>query len=64
MDVNSIMQAVGSVGFPIVAFFYITMRIEAKIDELTKAINDLEVTMTDIKGFVKRQSSQLEHANG
>lgn len=64
MDVNSIMQAVGSVGFPIVAFFYITMRIEVKIDELTKAINDLEVTMTDIKGFVKRQSSQLEHANG
>lgn len=64
MDVNGIMQAVGSVGFPIVAFFYITMRIESKIDELTKAINDLEVTMTDIKGFVKRQSSQLEQVHG
>lgn len=64
MDVNGLIQAVGSVGFPIVAFFYITMRIEAKIDELTKAINDLELTMTDIKGFVKRQSSQLEHMSG
>lgn len=60
MDVNALIQAVGAVGFPIVAFFYITIRMEAKIDELTKAIQELEVTMTDIKGFVRRQSSRLE----
>lgn len=60
MDVNGLIQAVGSVGFPIVAFFYITIRMESKIDELTKAIQELEVTMTDIKGFVRRQSSRLE----
>lgn len=54
------LQAVGSVGFPIVAFFYIVMRIEKKLEDLTKAINDLEVALTDVKGFVKRQSSRLE----
>ena len=60
MDPNSIVQAVGSVGFPIVAFFYITIRIEKKLEELTKAINDLEVTMTDIKGFVRRKIQSTE----
>lgn len=61
MDPNAIVQAVGSVGFPIVAFFYITIRIEKKLEELTKAINDLEVTMTDIKGFVRRKIQSTEH---
>ena len=61
MDPNAIVQAVGSVGFPIVAFFYITIRIEKKLEELTKAINNLEVTMTDIKGFVKRRIQSAEH---
>ncbi len=60
MDVNAMLQAVGSVGFPIVAFFYIVARIEKKLEELTKAINDLEVALTDVKGFVQRQSSRLE----
>lgn len=60
MDANSMLQAVGSVGFPIVAFFYIVMRIEKKLEDLTKAINDLEVALIDVKGFVKRQSSRLE----
>lgn len=60
MDPNAIVQAVGSVGFPIVAFFYITIRIEKKLEELTKAINDLEVTMTDIKGFVRRKIQSTE----
>ena len=60
MDPNAIVQAVGSVGFPIVAFFYITIRIEKKLEELTKAISDLEVTMTDIKGFVRRRIQSTE----
>lgn len=60
MDANSMLQAVGSVGFPIVAFFYIVMRIEKKLEDLTKAINDLELALTDVKGFVQRQSSRLE----
>ena len=60
MDVNGLMQAVGSVGFPIVAFFYIVSRIEKKLEELTRAINDLEVTLADVKGFVTRRSSRLE----
>lgn len=58
------LQAVGSVGFPIVAFFYIVMRIEKKLEELTKAINDLELALTDVKGFVQRQSSRLEQEDG
>lgn len=60
MDANAMLQAVGSVGFPIVAFFYIVIRIEKKLEELTKAINDLEVALTDVKGFVQRQSSRLD----
>ena len=60
MDANSMLQAVGSVGFPIVAFFYIVMRIEKKLEDLTRAINDLELALTDVKGFVQRQSSRLE----
>ena len=64
MDPNSMLQAVGSVGFPIVAFFYIVMRIEKKLEELTKAINDLELALNDVKGFVQRHSSRLEQENG
>lgn len=63
MDANAMLQAVGSVGFPIVAFFYIVMRIEKKLEELTRAINDLELALTDVKGFVQRQSSRLEPQN-
>ena len=55
MDYNALLQAVGSVGFPIVAFFYIVIRMERKLEELTKAINDLENSIVDIKGFVNRR---------
>ena len=55
MDYNALLQAVGSVGFPIVAFFYIVVRMEKKLEELTKAINDLENSIVDIKGFVNRR---------
>ena len=55
MDYNALLQAVGSVGFPIVAFFYIVVRMEKKLEELTKAINDLENSLVDIKGFVIRR---------
>lgn len=52
------MQAVGAVGFPIVAFFYIVVRMEAKLEALTKAINELENSIVDIKGFVRRKTVQ------
>ncbi len=55
MDYNAVIQAVGSVGFPIVAFFYIVVRMEKKLDELTRAINELENSLVDIKGFVVRR---------
>lgn len=55
MDYNALLQAVGSVGFPIVAFFYIVVRMERKLEELTRAINELENSIVDIKGFVNRR---------
>ncbi len=55
MDYNALLQAVGSVGFPIVAFFYIVVRMEKKLEELTRAINELENSIVDIKGFVNRR---------
>lgn len=55
MDYNALLQAVGSVGFPIVAFFYIVIRMEKKLEELTRAINELENSIVDIKGFVNRR---------
>ena len=55
MDSNALVQAVGSVGFPLVAFFYIVVRMEKKLEELTRAINELENSIVDIKGFVNRR---------
>lgn len=55
MDYNALLQAVGSVGFPIVAFFYIVVRMERKLEDLTRAINELENSIVDIKGFVNRR---------
>ena len=55
MDYNALLQSVGSVGFPIVAFFYIVIRMEKKLEDLTRAINELENSIVDIKGFAKRR---------
>jgi len=38
---NEILSQVGNVGFPIVVSIYLLVRVEKKLDELTKAINSL-----------------------
>lgn len=60
MDFNVLLQSVGAVGFPIVAFFYIVIRMENKLEELIKAINQLENSVTDVKGFVIRRVQSTE----
>lgn len=64
MEFDTLLQAVGAVGFPIVAFFYIVIRMEKKLEELTKAINDLENSLVDIKGFVIRRIQSTEMDDG
>lgn len=38
---SEILAEVANVGFPIVVSIYLLVRVEAKLDELTKAINGL-----------------------
>ncbi|HWJ03439.1 MAG TPA: YvrJ family protein [Verrucomicrobiae bacterium] len=38
---NEVLSQVGNLGFPIVVCIYLLVRIEKKLDELTKAINNL-----------------------
>ncbi|MCM3324807.1 YvrJ family protein [Cytobacillus kochii] len=40
-EFNFWLTALSNFGFPIVIAFYLLIRIERKIDELTKAINEL-----------------------
>lgn len=56
MDYNTIIQAIGSVGFPIVACMYMAwlhndseVRHSEERANLTKAINDLTIVVTLIK---------------
>lgn len=60
MDVNAIMQAVGSLGFPIVAavgcFWYLNKERETHAKEtaaLTKALQDNTVVMAEIKEILR-----------
>ena len=46
MDINTITTLVGTLGFPIVAFFVLFKYGFEKIDELTKAINDNNIILT------------------
>lgn len=46
MDITTITSLVGTLGFPIVAFFVIIKYGFDKIDELTKAINENNIILT------------------
>ena len=43
-----ILSQVGDVGFPIVVSIYLLVRVERKLDELTKAINALSRIISDL----------------
>lgn len=45
MDVNAIMQAVGSVGFPIVCCIYLIYTMQAELKELRAAISNNTLVM-------------------
>lgn len=48
MDYNSLIQAIGSVGFPIVAFFVIlkqNTKTNEVVDKLTEAVNNNTTTI-------------------
>lgn len=48
MDYNAIVQAIGSVGFPIVACCGLFWMINTSMKELTGAINNLNTTITTV----------------
>lgn len=48
MDYNAIVQAIGSVGFPIVACCGLFWMINTSMKELTGAINNLNASITKI----------------
>lgn len=67
MDANAIMQAVGSLGFPIVAaigcFWYLNQERESHAKEtaaLAKALQDNTVVMSEIKEILR--SAPYYHA--
>lgn len=55
MDVNSICQAIGSVGFPIIACVYLYLHMEKQdeqhkeeMGEITKALNNNTIALTKL----------------
>ena len=44
---NEILSQVGNFGFPMVVSIYLLVKIERKLDELTKAINNLGRIMAE-----------------
>lgn len=60
MDVNMLMQAVGTLGFPIVAcavlFYYLNQEREShknEMDSITKALRDNTEVMVQLKEMIK-----------
>jgi len=74
MDYNTIVQAIGSLGFPIIAaigcFWYLNKERETHAEEtaaLTKALQDNTVVMAEIKEILRNapyyhaETSGVEH---
>lgn len=60
MDVNTLVQVVGSLGFPIAAccilFYYLNQEREshkAEMDSVTKALNDNTTVMVQLKEMIQ-----------
>lgn len=62
MTVNDIVQLVGALGFPIVAYFYMMTRFEKRIDKLDETMDKMVAAITDLRGFVSRWNR--EHDDG
>lgn len=58
--VDVIIQTVGSLGFPIVAYFYLVVKFEKRLEKLEEALDEVCDTMSQIQGFIRRESSRLE----
>ena len=68
MDVNGIMQAIGSVGFPIVAcmvmFNYLEKEREShkeEIQSVTQALNENTKIIEQLKNVIERLDRREEH---
>ena len=57
MDVNAIMQAVGSVGFPIVCCLYLITTMQAELKELRETINNNTLV---IQKLIDRMGENIE----
>ena len=55
---DMILQTIGSLGFPIVAYFYLVMKFEKRLEKLEEALNEVCDTMMQIQGFIKREKVQ------
>ena len=57
-DYEMIVYTIGSLGFPIVAYFYLVMKFEKRLEKLEEALNEVCETMSQIQGFIKRESKE------
>lgn len=53
---DTVVQLIGSLGFPIVAYFYLVVKFEKRLEKLEEALDKVCDTMTQIDGFIRRES--------
>ena len=47
---DELLKSVGQYGFPMVVSVYLLIRFESKIDALTKSIDSMNISITNLKG--------------
>lgn len=57
-EYEMIIHTIGSLGFPIVAYFYLIMKFEKRLEKLEEALDEVCDTMSQIQGFIKRESAK------
>lgn len=63
MDVNAIMQAVGSLGFPIVAYGLIFWLFKEELRDVKEALAQNTIVMTELRDALRTITGR-SHSNG
>lgn len=61
-EYEMLIHTIGSLGFPIVAYFYLVLKFERRLEKLEEALNEVCETMSQIQGFIKREN-RLRQSN-
>lgn len=56
---EALLQSIGNYGFPIIVSAYLLVRIEAKLDQLTKSITELRSALLMSNGTVRRRDQGI-----